>query len=68
MTEEKGPDANDPEKTEPIDPASQPRDWSKWEGSDAERAARDTQRAAHEHAREAERMIRDAARMGHEHE
>ena len=68
MTEEKRPDENDPEKTERIDPAAQSRDWSKWEGSDAERAARDAQRAAHEHAREAERMAREAARMGHEHE
>ena len=68
MSEQTRPDPNDPEKTERVDPADQPRDWSRFEGSDAERAARDAQRAAHEHAREAERLARDAARMGHEQE
>jgi hypothetical protein len=73
---EKRPDANDPEKTERIDPSkaervdpsAQPRDWSRWEGSDTERAARDAQRLAHEHAREAERLAREAERIGREHE
>ena len=67
MSEEKRPDAEDPEKTEKIDPGER-RDWSRFEGSDAERAARDAQRAAHEHTREAERMAREAERMAREHE
>ncbi len=68
MTEQKGPDPSDPENTERIDRTSDKRDWSRFEGSDAERAARDAQRAANEHAREAERMAREAERMVHEHE
>src|SRR5260221_5256852 len=68
MTEEKRPDRNDRERTKRMDPKGEQRDWSKWEGSDAERAARDAQRAAHEHTREAERMAREAERMVHENE
>jgi DUF4097 and DUF4098 domain-containing protein YvlB len=63
VSDEKRPDAEDPGKTEPIDHGGKPRDWSRFEGSDAERAARDQQRAAHDQAREAERMARDAERM-----
>ena len=69
MTEETRPDPSDPEKTEPIDQPGKPRDWSRFEGTDAERAARDAQRAArdaqraaHEHSREAERTAREQAR------
>jgi hypothetical protein len=62
VTEEKRPDPSDPEKTQPMDAKGEQRDWSKWEGSDAERAARDAQRAAHEHARENERHAREQAR------
>ena len=68
MTEEKRPDGQDAEKTERIDQEGQPRDWSRFEGSDAERAARDAQRAAHDHAREAERMAREAERHARENE
>jgi hypothetical protein len=68
VSEEKRPDP-DPEKTEPMGEQGKPRDWSRFEGSDAERAARDAeraardaQRAAHESAREAARTAREQAR------